>query len=120
MVASNELDPAYFVETARLLFDLAVEIRQTLGIRFEFVNLGGGIGIPYRPEQEPVPSSASRRGSGRRYDELIVRNGLHPVKLAMECGRVDHRPLRLPGDPRAPPQGAPTDATSASTPAWPT
>ena len=54
MVASNELDYKYFVETAALLFDLVVEINEKLGIDFEFVNIGGGIGIPYRPDQEPV------------------------------------------------------------------
>ena len=54
MVASNELDYKYFIETAALLFDLVVEINRELGIRIEFVNIGGGIGIPYRPEQEPV------------------------------------------------------------------
>ena len=49
MVASNELNPEYFVETAQMLFDLAVEVKQRVGVRIEFLNLGGGIGIPYRP-----------------------------------------------------------------------
>jgi diaminopimelate decarboxylase len=88
MVASNELDPAYFVETARLLFDLAVEIKQRLGIRMELVNIGGGVGIPYRPDQEPVPYDRVAAGIQKAYGDLIVRNGLHPVRLAMECGRV--------------------------------
>jgi diaminopimelate decarboxylase len=88
MVASNELDPAYFVETARLLFELAVEIRQRLGIRMELVNLGGGVGIPYRPDQEPVPYDRVAAGIRQAYGDLIVRNGLHSVRLAMECGRV--------------------------------
>jgi diaminopimelate decarboxylase len=47
MLASNELNPQYFIETARMLFDLVVAISQEVGIRFSFVNLGGGIGIPY-------------------------------------------------------------------------
>jgi diaminopimelate decarboxylase len=46
MVASNERDPAYFVETADILFHLVDEITRKVGIRFEFINLGGGIGIP--------------------------------------------------------------------------
>ena len=58
MVASNELDPHYFVETAAMLFDLVGEIVETLGITCEFVNIGGGIGIPYRPEQQPVDLAA--------------------------------------------------------------
>ena len=53
MVASNELNLDFFVETARMLFDLASEIAERLDIRLEFINLGGGIGIPYRPGQQP-------------------------------------------------------------------
>jgi len=88
MVASNELDPAYFVETASILFDLVVEIHGALGIRFEFVNIGGGIGIPYRPEQEPVSYQAIADGIWEVYQDKIVQNGLAPLKLFMECGRV--------------------------------
>ena len=63
MVASNELNPDYFVETGRLLFELVAELSKAVGIRFEFVNLGGGIGIPYRPEQDAVPLEKSPPGS---------------------------------------------------------
>jgi diaminopimelate decarboxylase len=51
MVASNELDPMYFVETAQILFEVIAELSAKLGIRFEFANLGGGIGIPYKPDK---------------------------------------------------------------------
>lgn len=51
MIASNELDIGYFVETARMMFELAIELKQKLGIELDFINLGGGIGIPYLPEQ---------------------------------------------------------------------
>ena len=88
MVASNELDPQYFVETAALLFDLVAEISATLGIRFEFVNIGGGIGIPYRPEQEAVPFERVAAGIRAAYQERIADKGLAPLKLFMECGRV--------------------------------
>ncbi len=88
MVASNELDYAYFIETAALLFDLVVEINRELGIRFEFVNIGGGIGIPYRPDQEPVSYEKVAQGIQEAYQEKIVANGLAPVKLFMECGRI--------------------------------
>jgi len=88
MVASNELDPQYFVETAAMLFDLAAEINKELGLRFEFVNIGGGIGIPYRPEQEAVSYERVAAGIRAAYQERIVGNGLHPLKLFMECGRV--------------------------------
>jgi len=88
MVASNELDPTYFIETARILFEVIVEISQELDIRFEFVNLGGGIGIPYRPEQEPVHYDAIANGVKKEYDEMIKANGLDPLKVFLECGRV--------------------------------
>ncbi len=88
MVASNELDSSYFVETAAILFDLVVEIHQKLGLRFEFINIGGGIGIPYRPEQEPVSYEKVAQGIQEAYQEKIVKNGLAPIKLFMECGRI--------------------------------
>jgi len=88
MVASNELNPDYFVETASLLFDLAVEIAERLGIRLEFVNLGGGIGIPYRPEQSAVDLVRVSGGIERLYREKIVAHHLDPLRVVMECGRV--------------------------------
>jgi diaminopimelate decarboxylase len=88
MVASNELDPEYFVETAQILFDLIVELNQKLGIRFEFVNLGGGIGIPYRPEQKPVDLDQMSAGIRKLYQEKIEANGLAPLKLCFESGRA--------------------------------
>jgi diaminopimelate decarboxylase len=88
MVASNELDPNYFIETARILFELVVELSREVGIVFEFVNLGGGIGIPYRPGQNPVDLETLSRGVRRLYDELIVGNGLAPLKIFMENGRM--------------------------------
>jgi len=88
MVASNELDYNYFVETAALLFDLVAEISQKVGIRFEFVNIGGGIGIPYRLDQEAVSLDKVAEGINKAYAEKIVANGLAPLKVFMECGRV--------------------------------
>lgn len=88
MVASNELDPSYFVETARMLFDTIVEISKELDIRFEFVNLGGGIGIPYKPEDEPVPYDVIAKGVKEEYDAKIKANGLDPLKIYLECGRT--------------------------------
>jgi diaminopimelate decarboxylase len=88
MVASNELDPEYFIETGRLLFELVVELSKAVGIRFEFVNLGGGIGIPYRPEQTAVPLGRVAAGLKAACDEIIVPAGLAPLKVYIECGRV--------------------------------
>ncbi len=87
MVASNELDPQYFVETAQILFQLVVELSHALHIRFEFINIGGGIGIPYRPQQTPIDLVAMNRGIAEKYEKIIVANGLGPIKLFTECGR---------------------------------
>ena len=88
MVASNELNPYYFVDTAKMLFDLVVEIHKSVGVRIEFVNIGGGIGIPYRPEQEAVDLNVVSEGIRRAYDERIRAAGLDPLKLYMEMGRM--------------------------------
>lgn len=88
MVISNELDSNYFIETANMMFDLVLEIYRTLNIRVEFVNFGGGIGIPYRPEQEAVDLKSVGQGIKKAYEEKIMANDLHPLKLAMECGRM--------------------------------
>lgn len=88
MLASNELNWEYFVETANILFDLIVEISNKLGIRFEFANLGGGIGIPYKPEQETVDLKSIGDGIRNAYKKKIVANGLAPLKIFMENGRL--------------------------------
>ncbi|WP_020611602.1 diaminopimelate decarboxylase family protein [Sediminispirochaeta bajacaliforniensis] len=88
MVASNELNPEYFIETGRMLFELAVKIKEELGIKLEFINLGGGIGIPYRLDQEPVDLVRVSEGIRGWYDKMIVPAGLDPLKIVMECGRV--------------------------------
>ena len=88
MVASNELNPLYFIETAEILFNLVVEISRELGITFEFVNLGGGIGIPYRPEQERVDLNVVSEGIRKLYDKLIIGNGLPHMKIYLEAGRM--------------------------------
>ena len=87
MVASNELNPEYFVETAQLLFTLAVELKERVGVSIEFVNLGGGIGIPYRPEQVAVDYDYVAKGIRAAYDRIIVPAGLDPLKICWECGR---------------------------------
>lgn len=88
MVASNELNPDYIVETATMLFELAVELATTLDIRLDFINLGGGIGIPYRPEQAHVDLAALGAGIERAYRSILTPHGLDSIKLCMECGRL--------------------------------
>ncbi len=88
MVASNELDAKYFIETAQILFDLVVELSAELGIKVEFVNIGGGIGIPYKPEEEAVDLAFVGEGIRKLYEEKIEKAGLAPLDLNMECGRI--------------------------------
>jgi len=87
MVVSNELDSSSFVETAKMLFELVVEVNKKLGIRIEFVNFGGGVGIPYKPTDRPVDINYVARELKKLYDEIIAANGLAPVKIFTEYGR---------------------------------
>lgn len=87
MVASNELDPDYIIDTAKMLFTLVGEIHDELGIDFEFINIGGGIGIPYKPDQKAMDLEYVGEGIEKAYKELVVEKGMKPLKLFMECGR---------------------------------
>ena len=88
MIVSNELNVEYHVETARLLFDLIAEISEELGIRFEMVNLGGGFGIPYKPEQTALDWKVLGKGIRDAYETGVTARGLHPLRLCMESGRA--------------------------------
>jgi len=88
MVASNELDPDYFVETAEILFSLVAEISKEIGIHIEFANLGGGIGIPYRPGQKAVDLEYMSAGIQKKYNQFIIANGLPHLKIFFESGRA--------------------------------
>jgi len=88
MLVSNELNQDYFVDTAKMLFELVVEIKEKLGIRIEFINLGGGVGIPYKPKEKPVDLDYVSNGIKKAYEELIIKNGLDGLRIVMECGRM--------------------------------
>ena len=88
MVASNELDSSYFVETARMLFELAVKIKNESGAEIELINMGGGIGIPYRPEDEAVDLQYISEEMQKLYRQIIEPAGLDPLKIVFECGRL--------------------------------
>lgn len=88
MVASNELNTSYFEETASVLFELVAEISKEYDIIFEFVNLGGGIGIPYRLEDNKADLQVISDGIKRQYEKHIVNNGLNDLKIFLECGRI--------------------------------
>ena len=88
MVISNELRTEGFIYTATLMFRLAAELKERLGIHLEFVNLGGGIGIPYLPEQEPVDLDAVGKGIHQAYEEILSPAGLTDIAIATESGRA--------------------------------
>ncbi len=88
MVASNELDPDYFVETAELLFKLIAEVYEETGVKIEFVNLGGGVGIPYKPEEKAVDLEYVSAGIKKLYNTMIAEKGLAPLKIFFELGRA--------------------------------
>lgn len=87
MVASNELNPDFFIDTAKLLFELCAEIKEKTGVRIEFVDLGGGLGIPYRPEQKAVDYGYVAKGIKNEYDKILIPANLDPMEIYWECGR---------------------------------
>ncbi len=88
MIVSNMLDINYLTETANMSFDLVGEISSKTNIRFEFVNLGGGIGIPYKPEDKPINLDELSLRIKKSYEEKIQNKGLGPLQIFMECGRA--------------------------------
>ncbi|MDR1816056.1 MAG: diaminopimelate decarboxylase [Clostridiales Family XIII bacterium] len=86
MVASNELNIEYHFDTARMVFTLAAEIHERLGIALEFVNLGGGVGIPYKPEDVAIDWGALASGIRAIYDEILGQTDVSPA-VHTEYGR---------------------------------
>jgi diaminopimelate decarboxylase len=86
MIISNERNYHYMVETVRMLLDLIEEVSQELKIKFEFFNISGGIGIPYRPEDMPFDMTAFVIETKNLLQNFAQRNGYTP-RLFMECGR---------------------------------
>ena len=88
MVASNERRTEAFLLTARLMFELAIELKEKLDISVEFVNLGGGFGIPYRLEEEPLNLQEIGEGIHKLYQKMMVPQGLDNVAIMTESGRA--------------------------------
>ncbi len=86
MLASNELDYTYMVETTRMILDMVETVSAALSITFEFINIGGGLGIPYRPEDRPMDIEALGREAGSLLGKFHQTHGWCP-KLFMESGR---------------------------------
>lgn len=86
MLASNERNYTYMVETARMLLEIAEWISAELGIRFEFLNIGGGLGIPYQPEDTPLDIVSMATEITALFDAFKTQHGYAP-KLFLESGR---------------------------------
>ncbi len=86
MLASCSLDEGYYPALARELFRLVLSIRDKLGITVSFVDLAGGVGIPYRPEEEGVDIAAVGEGVRKAYEEMIRANGME-LSIFTEMGR---------------------------------
>ncbi|MBQ8980718.1 MAG: diaminopimelate decarboxylase [Eubacterium sp.] len=86
-LASNTVTNEYYPELARVLFNLAVEIKEKTGISVSFINLSGGIGIPYLPDEEPNDIAKIGEGVHKVYDEVLGANGLGDVSIYTELGR---------------------------------
>lgn len=86
MVASNERDYTYMVETARMLLQISALVEEELGIRFEFLNIGGGLGIPYDPADSALDLDAMAEEITELFDEFKSEHGYAP-RMYMESGR---------------------------------
>ena len=86
-LASNTVTNEYYPALARTLFEVAVKLRNETGADIRFINLSGGIGIPYRPDQEPNDIRASGEGVRKVYEEVLVPAGMGDVAIYTELGR---------------------------------
>lgn len=86
-LASNTVTNEYYPTLARLLFQLAVEIKEKTGVALSFINLSGGVGVPYTPDKEPNDILVIGEGVHKVYDEVLVPAGMGDVKIFTELGR---------------------------------
>ncbi len=86
-LCSNTLTDEYYPALARTLFELCVEIKEKLDISLDFVNLSGGVGIAYRPEERANDIKVISQGVQKAYEEVLAPAGLGDVKIFTEMGR---------------------------------
>ncbi len=87
MVASNELEADYIVETARMIFDICNRVYNETKIKIDFVDLGGGVGIPYSPDQDEMDLQYVSDQIKDLYQTMIVDKNLDPIQVSFELGR---------------------------------
>ncbi len=86
-LASNTISNEYYPALARLLFETAVSVAEETGCHVSFINLSGGVGVPYRPEQEANDIAVIGEGVRRAYEEILVPAGMGDVAIFTELGR---------------------------------
>lgn len=86
-LASNTISNDYYPALARILFQTAVELQQETGCHITFINLSGGVGVPYRPEQPANDIAIIGEGVRRAYEEILLPAGMGDVSLCTELGR---------------------------------
>lgn len=86
-LASNTVTNDYYPVLARTLFEVAVEIKEMTGVKLDFINLSGGVGVPYTPDKEPNDILAIGEGVRKVYEEILVPAGMGDVALYTELGR---------------------------------
>ncbi|WP_195983531.1 diaminopimelate decarboxylase [Clostridium sp. D33t1_170424_F3] len=86
-LASNTTTNEYYPTLARILFETAVELKEKTGVHIAFINLSGGVGIPYRPDEEPVDIFAVGEGVRKAFEEVLVPAGMGDVAIYTELGR---------------------------------
>lgn len=86
-LASNTVTNEYYPMLAKVLFEVAVKLEKETGTDIEFINLSGGVGIPYKPDQEPNDIRAIGEGVRKVYEEVLVPAGMGDVALYTEMGR---------------------------------
>jgi len=87
MIVSNELKYEAHIETMKTVFGLALEVKEKLGIEFDYINIGGGYGIPYEPDEFPLDVAQLGRDIATIHQEMIVDHGLKPIRVVSEHGR---------------------------------
>ena len=86
-LCSNTVTNEYYPMLAKLLFELAVDIKEKLGVHITFINLSGGIGIPYKPDQEPNDIFVIGEGVRKAYEEVLIPADMGDVSIFTELGR---------------------------------
>lgn len=86
-LASNTVSNEYYPELASILFKVAVELKEETGVHISFINLSGGVGIPYTPDKEPNDIAVIGEGVRKAYEEILVPAGMGDVKIFTELGR---------------------------------